>query len=71
MGVPCKIYPPGSGGWRELLFEFEPRVGDIIRLPEDGGGNQFLQVVEVVHDSAEVHGNSSPSVRFYCKPAKA
>ena len=52
---------------RELTFEFEPRVGDLVRLP-DLDGDLHMRVQEVVHSARLPHSNHLPSTRLTLVP---
>lgn len=52
---------------RELTFQSEPRVGDLVRLP-DLDGDLHMRVHEVVYSARLPHSNHVASTRIVIVP---
>ena len=64
-----RVMVHGKPEIRELAFAFEPRVGDLVRLP-DLDGDLHFQVDKVVHSARLPHSNEVPSVYVVIVPEK-
>ncbi|MQW33585.1 hypothetical protein [Sinorhizobium meliloti] len=46
----------------EVLLEFEPRIGEEVRMPD----NRIVRIDAVWHDSVPPNSNREPQVKFHC-----
>ena len=57
MSVTCRVIVEWKPDIRQLLFEFEPRAGDSVRLP-DLDGDLYYVVDKVIHNARLPHSNA-------------
>ena len=67
MSESYRVIVQGKPEVRELIFAFEPRVGDLVRLP-DLEGDLHYRVDKVVHSARLAHSNQVASVYFVIMP---
>ena len=63
MAVTCRIVLEGRLDWKELAFDFEPRIGDEIMLPGEDG-RVTHRVDRIIHEAREPHANQLPTAKF-------
>lgn len=69
MSETYRVVVQGRPEIRELTFAFEPRVGDLVRLP-DLDGDLHYQVDKAVHCARLPHGNEVASAYFIIVPQR-
>jgi hypothetical protein len=67
MSETYRVIVHGHPEIRDLTFQFEPRVGDLVRLP-DLDGDLHLRVHEVVHSARLPHSNNVASTHLVITP---
>lgn len=67
MSETYRVVLQGKPEIRELTFAFDPRVGDLVRLP-DFDGDLHYQVDKVVHSARLPHSNEVASVFLVITP---
>ncbi|SDC38889.1 hypothetical protein SAMN05216337_1002346 [Bradyrhizobium brasilense] len=70
MSETYKVIVSGKPEIRELTFAFEPRVGDLVRLP-DLDGDLHCRVDRVVHYARLPHSNQVADACFVIVPEKS
>ncbi len=67
MSETYRVIVQGKPEVRELTFAFEPRVGDLVRLP-DLDGDLHYRVDKVVHSARLPHSNQVADAYFVIMP---
>ncbi len=67
MSETYRVIATGLPEIRELTFAFEPRVGDLVRLP-DLDGDLHYKVYKVIHEARLPHKNYVADVTIVIVP---